>query len=47
MDRSIVVLTIAEYVAGCDPLVVEMFALGTDYYMALIFIYDRTFLSNR
>ena len=32
MDRSIVLLTIAEHVAGCDPVVVEMFAPRTDYH---------------
>ena len=31
MDRSIVVLTIAEHDALCDPVVVEMFTLRTDY----------------
>ena len=32
VDGSIAVLTIAEHVALCDPVVVEMFALGTDYH---------------
>ena len=32
MDGSIVVLIVAEYVAQCDSVVVEMFALRTDYH---------------
>ena len=32
VDGSIAVLTIAEHVALCDPVVVEMFTLRTDYY---------------
>ena len=32
MDGSIVVLTIAEHVARCDPVAVEMFALRTAYH---------------
>ena len=32
MGESIVVLIIAEHVPSCDPVVVEMFALGTDYH---------------
>ena len=32
MDGSIVVLTIAKQVVSCDLVVVEMFALCTDYH---------------
>ena len=32
VDGSIVVLAIADHVAWCDPVVVEMFALRTDYH---------------
>ena len=32
VDGSIVVLIIAEHVASCDSVVVEMFALRTDYH---------------
>ena len=32
VDESIAVLTIAEHVAWCDPVIVEMFALRTDYH---------------
>ena len=32
MNRSIAVLAIAEHVALCDPVVVEMFTLGTSYH---------------
>ena len=31
VDASIAVLTIVEHVSGCDTVVVEMFALHTDY----------------
>ena len=32
VDESIVVFTMAEHVARCDPVDVEMFALRTDYH---------------
>ena len=32
VDESIVVLTIAEHVAWCDSIAVEMFILRTDYH---------------
>ena len=32
VDESIFVLTIAEHIARCDSVAVEMFALRTDYY---------------
>ena len=47
VDESIAVLTNAKHVTCCDPVVVEMFALRTDYHMALVFMYDKTFLNGR
>ena len=39
VDRSIVILTIAEHVAWCDPVAVEMFTLRTDYHSGTYLIY--------
>ena len=46
VDGSIAVLTIAEHVAWCDPVAIEMFALRTDYHSGAyiqLFIYDLIF----